>query len=259
MRAPFPSGIASLLALALGAAGCSGAYDANADRTGATPTASVAATSGFAGLLARNGIAVPARGKFILVNIPSFELVALENGTAIVRSRIVVGRPTTPTPEMLSSLYAVKFNPSWTPTPAMVRLEGARWAPPGPRNPLGQILFELDNDELIFLHDTNDRSFFGRAQRALSHGCIRVQQARALAAWVLGVSEAEIAAMIAAGATRAVTLPVPIPTLLAYHTQFPDEHGVVRTYPDIYGRAPIAHLRHGKKQNTFRGDCRSPL
>jgi murein L,D-transpeptidase YcbB/YkuD len=242
VRTPFPLIISVLLAVALAAAGCSRGGDAAANRTDATAATPTAATHGFAGVLARNGIAVPARGKFILVNIPAFELIALEDGTVVLHSRIVVGRPATPTPEMLSSLYAVKFNPSWTPTPAMVRVEGARWAPPGPRNPLGQILFELDNDELIFLHDTNDRSFFDRAQRALSHGCVRVQQARALAAWALGVSETEVAAMVAAGATRVLPLAAPIPVSLAYHTRFPDEQGVVRTYPDIYGRTPTAHL-----------------
>lgn len=248
-----------MLAAALAAAGCSATGDAAASRTEAAATAPVAPAPGFAGVLGRNGIAVPARGKFILVNIPAFELVALEDGATVLWSRIVVGRPATPTPELLSSLYAVKFNPSWTPTPAMVRLEGARRAAPGPHNPLGQILFELDNDELIFLHDTNDRSFFDRPQRALSHGCVRVQQARALAAWALGVPEREVAMMAASGITRTVPLPAPIPVSLAYHTRFPDEHGAVRTYPDIYARAQIAHLNHGASEATSRADCRSPL
>ena len=36
----------------------------------------------------------------------------------MLRSRVVVGKPKTTTPEMLSSMHAVQFNPSWTPTPA---------------------------------------------------------------------------------------------------------------------------------------------
>jgi murein L,D-transpeptidase YcbB/YkuD len=256
---PFSLGLAALLALALTAAGCGAAGDAAASRTEPTATPPVARATGFAGALGRNGIAVPAHGKFILVNIPAFELVALEDGAAVLRSRIVVGRPETPTPELLSSLYAVRFNPSWTPTPAMVRFEGARSAAPGPHNPLGQILFELDNEELIFLHDTNDRSFFDRPQRALSHGCVRVQQARTLAAWALGVSEREVAMMVSSGITRAVPLPDPIPVLLAYHTRFPDEHGAPRIYPDIYARTRLAHLSHSASEATSRADCRSPL
>ena len=207
-------------------------------------------------VLSRSSIEVPQGGRFILVNIPAFELVALEDGQPVLRSRVIVGRPATPTPELLSSMYAVRLNPAWTPTPAMVRHEGARAMPPGPRNPLGQILFELDNDELIFLHDTNDRSLFDRNDRALSHGCVRVERALALAAWALRRSESEVAEMIARGATRAVPLSAPIAVLLAYRTHFPDEDGKVRTYPDIYGRERTAQLGRAQQQQNPAG-CRS--
>ena len=135
---------------------------------------------------------------------------------------------------MLSSMFAVQFNPSWTPTPSMIRNEGLRYMPPGPQNPLGRVMFDLDNEEFIYLHDTNERALFSRAQRALSHGCIRVEQARALAAWALGVSEQEIDAMISQGTTYSVPLPEVIPVSLAYYTRFPDETGQIVAYPDIY-------------------------
>lgn len=165
-------------------------------------------------------LSVPSRGKAIVVHTPSFELIALEDGAPVLRSRVIVGRPATPTPELLSSMLSVRFNPAWTPTPQMMRDEGARYAPPGPNNPLGQILFELDNDLLIFLHDTNDKALFNRAQRALSHGCIRVEQARPLAAWVLGLSPADIEGRIARKNTYSVLLPAPIPVYLT-HTHLP--------------------------------------
>jgi murein L,D-transpeptidase YcbB/YkuD len=180
------------------------------------------------------GADIPSRGKFVLVNIPSFELIALQDGVPVLRSKVVVGRPGADTPEMQTSMRALQFNPSWTPTPAMIRNEGARYTPPGPNNPLGRVLFDLENDELIYLHDTNEKGLFNRPQRALSHGCIRVEKPRALAAWVLGVPEQEIDAMIARGATYSVPLPESIPVSLAYHTQFPDEAGQVASYPDIY-------------------------
>lgn len=223
------------------------------------PQAGPSSSAAFADLLAESGAAVPARGKSIVVNIPAFELIAVDDGRPVLRSRVIVGTAATPTPELLSPLYAVRFNPSWTPTPAMVRKEGARPMPPGPHNPLGQILFELDNDEQIYLHDTNDRSLFDRADRALSHGCVRVQRARALAAWALGKSEDDVARMIAAGATRSVPLPSPIPVLLAYHTRFPDRNGAMKTYPDVYGRGQIAHLNRGTEQRALPAGCRSPV
>lgn len=195
----------------------------------------------------------------MLVNIPSFELVAFDDGQPVLRSRVIVGRLTTPTPALLSSMYAVQFNPSWTPTPAMVRQEGARPVPPGPHNPLGQILFELDNDQLIFLHDTNDRSLFDRTDRALSHGCVRVQRAHALAAWALRKSESAVADMIASGATRTMPLSSPIPVLLAYHTRFPREDGEAKTYPDVYGRGQTAHLQRSANERSLPGGCRPSI
>ena len=178
---------------------------------------------------------IPARGKFVLVNIPSYELIALPDGVPVLRSRVVVGKPAAPTPELMTSMYAIQFNPAWTPTPSMVRNEGARPIPPGPQNPLGRMMFELDNDEFIYLHDTNEKALFKRGQRALSHGCIRVEQARPLAAWSLGVSEQEIDAMISQGKTHSVPLPEIIPVSLVYFTRFPDEQGQVVSHPDIYG------------------------
>jgi murein L,D-transpeptidase YcbB/YkuD len=180
------------------------------------------------------GTEIPPRGKFVLVNIPSFELIALQDGVPVLRSRVVVGKAAAPTPELLSSMYAIQFNPAWTPTPSMIRNEGLRYIPPGPQNPLGRMMFDLDNDEFIYLHDTNEKGLFKRDQRALSHGCIRVEQVRALAAWALGVPEKEIDEMISRGTTYSVPLPEVIPVALAYHTQFPDEHGQVASYPDIY-------------------------
>jgi len=199
--------------------------------------------SAYVSMLRSQGIvvAIPASGKFILVNIPSFELVALQDGVPVLRSRVVVGKPAATTPEMLSSMFAVQFNPSWTPTPAMIRNEGLHYMPPGPQNPLGRIMFALDNDEYIFLHDTNEKALFNRVQRALSHGCVRVEQARLLAAWSLGVSEQEIDAMVSQGKTYSVPLQEIIPVSLVYLTRFPDEHGQVVSYPDIYNNGQSAN------------------
>ncbi len=186
-------------------------------------------------MLRRQGIqmAIPSRGKFVLVNIPSYELIALQDGVPVLRSRVVVGKPKTQTPELLSSMVAIQFNPAWTPTPSMIRNEGLRYMPPGPQNPLGRMMFDLDNDEFIYLHDTNEKALFNRPQRALSHGCVRVEQARALAAWSLDVSEQEIDAMIARG-THSMPLPEVIPVALAYYPRFPDERGHLSSHPDIY-------------------------
>lgn len=205
----------------------------------ATPAPANPPPSAYVSMLRAQGIeaGIPSSGKFILVNIPSFELIALQDGVPVLRSRVIVGRPVSTTPELQSSIYAVSFNPAWTPTPLMIRNEGLHYMPPGPQNPLGRLMFAMDNDEFIYLHDTNERELFKRTQRALSHGCIRVEQARALAAWTLGVSAQEVDAMISRG-THSVPLPEEIAVSLVYFTRFPDEQGDLVSYPDIYGIRP---------------------
>jgi len=46
----------------------------------------------------------------------------------------------------------------------------------GDDNSLGVIKFNFRNKYSVYLHDTNARSLFQRSLRALSHGCVRVQQ-----------------------------------------------------------------------------------
>jgi len=75
----------------------------------------------------------------------------------------------------------------------------------------------------------------GMGDKAYPFVEMHCEQARALAAWALGVSEREIDAMISRGTTYSVPLPEVIPVSLAYYTQFPDEAGQVVSYPDIYG------------------------
>ncbi|HQS14017.1 L,D-transpeptidase family protein [Reyranella sp.] len=241
----------AVLALSL-IAGCAG----DPAPSPVTPPPPMPPVSELSAALQGIGIAVPPRGKLVVVNIPSFELVALEDGKPVLRSRVVVGRPSTPTPELSTAIWAVTFNPSWTPTPAMVRWEGARHMPPGPQNPLGRILFELDNDQLIFLHDTNDRRYFERAVRAFSHGCVRVEKARAMAAWALGVTEAEIDRSIARGGTHREPLAEIIPVMLVYRTRFPNDDGRLLDYPDVYRQQSAAA---GATVERTSGECLGPL
>lgn len=253
MRSAFALGrLIAILGLLSAIAGCA---------SGPNPAARVAAgppvepVSDLAAALQGIGIAVPPRGRLVVVNIPSFELVALQDGKPILRSRVVVGRPSMPTPELSTAIWAVTFNPSWTPTPAMVRWEGARRVPPGPQNPLGRILFELDNDQLIFLHDTNDRRYFDRPVRTFSHGCVRVEKARALAAWALDVTEAEIDRSIARGGTHREIMATNIPVALVYRMRFPDDDGRLVDYPDVYRQQAAAA---GALSEVIPGSCLGP-
>ncbi len=56
----------------------------------------------------------------------------------------------------------------------------------GDNNSLGVIKFNFDNPYAVYLHDTNQRYLFKNASRALSHGCVRVQEWQKLAYYIAG-------------------------------------------------------------------------
>ena len=51
----------------------------------------------------------------------------------------------------------------------------------GVGNALGKFKFIFDNGSSIYLHDTNNKAGFSRENRAISHGCVRVEQPLAFA------------------------------------------------------------------------------
>jgi murein L,D-transpeptidase YcbB/YkuD len=57
---------------------------------------------------------------------------------------------------------------------------------PGPANSMGQYKFNLANQDGIYLHDTPKKELFAEANRALSNGCVRLEDAPRLARWLLG-------------------------------------------------------------------------
>ncbi|MES2431801.1 MAG: L,D-transpeptidase family protein [Bacteroidota bacterium] len=54
----------------------------------------------------------------------------------------------------------------------------------GDNNALGIFKFNFDNEYAVYLHDTNQRYLFKNASRALSHGCVRVQEWEKLAYYI---------------------------------------------------------------------------
>jgi murein L,D-transpeptidase YcbB/YkuD len=112
--------------------------------------------------------------------------------------------------------------------------------PPGPRNALGQLKIDFPNKHAIYMHDTPQKHLFAREQRAYSHGCVRLQHPREMAAALLGISVADIDRKIARGETQTERVRGEIPIYLTYFTAWPDAQGIVRYYKDVYGRD--AHL-----------------
>ena len=108
--------------------------------------------------------------------------------------------------------------------------------PPGERNALGFIKFMFPNDHAVYLHDTPNRTLFSRSERALSHGCVRVDDPFRFAQMVLGPRwpTERLKGLIGKG-ERSVMLPEKIPVHLAYFTLEADGTGALRSLPDLYG------------------------
>lgn len=192
---------------------------------------------GFQAHLDRQGIAyrVPPSGKAILVNIPAFELIAFQDGAPVLRSRVIVGAPWHRTPRVETYVTAVRFRPTWRPTPSMIargEYEDKVW-PPGRKNPLGLAAVRLGPGLLVYLHDTNRRELFERENRALSHGCVRVDRWDELVAWILDMPLDEVHRLANGGRTFDMPAP-PVPVTLGYFTTFPDDEGRPVRHDDIY-------------------------
>ncbi|MBP2614924.1 L,D-transpeptidase family protein [Chryseobacterium jejuense] len=52
-------------------------------------------------------------------------------------------------------------------------------------NALGAVVFRFENSYGVYLHDTSQKQLFNKGERALSHGCIRVENAETLASLIL--------------------------------------------------------------------------
>lgn len=111
---------------------------------------------------------------------------------------------------------------------------------PGPDNALGPVKFVLPNPYEVRLHGTAEPELFDRAQRAFSHGCIRVSDPAALAEYVLKDaagdwnSEAVEAAMCGTQNLR-VVLKRPVSVIVFYATAAATVSRGVLFVDDIYG------------------------
>ena len=111
--------------------------------------------------------------------------------------------------------------------------------PPGPRNPLGAVKFVFPNRYSVYLHGTPSHSAFERPLRALSHGCVRVEDEVELAVFALAPDPAwtrrRLVAELPDARERSVRLPDPLPVYLLYLTASADAAGRVSFARDPYG------------------------
>ena len=198
----------------------------------------------------------------IFVNLPEFNLKLIRHGAVIHTTRTVVGKPDTPTPIFSAAINSLIVNPSWHVPESIIRneflpkmAEDPSYAeksgyevtqngdmiairqPPGERNALGVVKFNLPNEHAVYLHDTPLRKLFVNIDRAYSHGCVRVENPLALAALVLQdpkYSEDNLKTFVGHD-ERVIKLGEPLPVHLAYFTVIAGDDGQLHRLGDIYG------------------------
>jgi murein L,D-transpeptidase YcbB/YkuD len=101
---------------------------------------------------------------------------------------------------------------------------------PGVENSMGKLKFNFANPEGIFLHDTPTKAYFAQSNRALSNGCIRLEDAKRLGRWLMGREPVAPSS----APEQHVQLPQGVPVFVTYLTAQPHlgENALVR---DVYG------------------------
>ena len=213
--------------------------------------------------------------QYLITNIPEYQLRLTVNGKIIRTYRTIVGKPgKTATPQLAEVVEGVIFNPTWTVPQSIVKGEGlgARLLSnpasakaqgykvtrssdgtvtvvqqPGPKNSLGVVKLDMPNPHSIFLHDTPNKALFDTENRAYSHGCVRVQDARTMAMTVAifgniksksdipGIQQ-HVTEVADSGEYTRVPITNRLPVYITYFTMGQDINGQLRSFADIYGR-----------------------
>jgi murein L,D-transpeptidase YcbB/YkuD len=220
---------------------------------------------------------------YIVVDVPLMELFFSQSGKNVMHMNVVVGRSERQTPSLFAKMANIIINPSWGVPPTILKkdvLPGLEKSgesymdkkglkaydkdgdvvdpsfidesnyknytykqAPGDDNSLGYIKFNLPNPWDIYLHDTPHREDFEKPDRALSSGCVRVQQPQEMAMFILATLEQKeynqpkLDSMIQTHKTKWELLKNKIPVHIAYLTAYEDntrEH--LRFARDIYQR-----------------------
>lgn len=225
----------------------------------------------------------------IIVNIPTYQLAVVENNKDTIDTyKIVVGKPDRRTPVLYSAINQLTINPTWTIPPTYLkkdlvpaaRKDTAHFAhlnmkimykneeipvsewdslkanhyvyvqSPGNHNSLGRIKFNFNNGFYVYLHDTNHREYFKKGYRALSSGCVRVEDPFRLAEYVLeddkNVDRKKLDEMVAEGETQYVALKKTTPIHQLYWTAWMDRDGL-QFRNDIYNLDKVLYKKLREK------------
>ncbi|MFZ7277788.1 L,D-transpeptidase family protein [Avibacterium endocarditidis] len=183
-------------------------------------------------------------------------------------SNVVVNPPWTPTPRLINEdlVPKIKRDPSYVARNGYTITDGSgrtidphsiNWAAIGSKFPyrirqapgdsaLGNYKFNMPSADAIYLHDTPNHSLFNKKDRALSSGCIRVEQSDQLASILLkevGWSGERKRKVLGSKKTTSANVGSDNPVYLYYVTAWMDG-GKLHTLPDIYGYDSAPNLSY---------------
>lgn len=153
--------------------------------------------------------------QYVWINLPQYDLQLIDHGSVVDSYKVIIGKSERRTPVLSSAFSAIIVNPKWTVPPTILKndvvpkasanrsyfvsnrltiidkksgkiVDPSNWDPlnyqsykyvqqTGKQNSLGQIKFDFPNKHMVYLHDTNNRARFVESNRALSSGCVRVE------------------------------------------------------------------------------------
>jgi murein L,D-transpeptidase YcbB/YkuD len=188
------------------------------------------------------------------VNIAASFLDYWRDGQHVDHRKVINGEADKPTPQLQAPIVRLVAKPTWNVPKGIGEKElatkGQAWLADnkfvlkdgqyvqqsGPKNSLGLVKFDMQDNEAIYLHDTPAKAVFGLDDRHRSHGCVRVENAIQFATALAqqeGVLDQFQQAMQKDDESF-IKLPNPIPVRLLYETAFWDGSRI-QFRPDVYG------------------------
>jgi murein L,D-transpeptidase YcbB/YkuD len=204
---------------------------------------------------------------YVMVNVPDYTLKVVHDHREVWHTKIVAGKPQTPTPLLSAQMDNVLVNPSWHVPQSIIKNEYlprygrdpnifARMGlevkrnhdgtlsvtqPPGAGNALGRIKFNFPNKFAVYLHDTPQKQLFAADKRAFSHGCMRVENPTKFGEVMLHLAmngpapdAQQLSALFGRG-ERTFKFDERPMVHLTYQTAFVDDDGRLQLREDIYG------------------------
>ena len=213
------------------------------------------------------------------VNVADERLVLYRDNRPVFSTRIIVGADDRlkQSPELQTAIDGIWFNPPWNvpqdiaaneilpkvrDDPNYLARRNLVMLPDGtlqqraaPNSALGRLMFTMNNRFDVYLHDTPSKDLFSRDNRRISHGCIRVENPRELAALLMQQPIDAINQVIATDRTTRSNLPTPMPIFVVYETAFAGVDGRLEFRPDVYRRdiEITQHLNPERRAVVERG------